>query len=54
MLFRSKYGVSWQVVIRDLADMVGDPDSARSARAMTALLQMKKLDIGALKRAYGD
>jgi predicted 3-demethylubiquinone-9 3-methyltransferase (glyoxalase superfamily) len=49
---KDKYGVSWQVVPRALIDMVGDPDSARSERAMTALLQMKKLDIGGLKRAY--
>ncbi len=49
---KDKYGVSWQVVPRVLIDMVGDPDSAGSERAMTAMMQMKKLDIGALKRAY--
>jgi predicted 3-demethylubiquinone-9 3-methyltransferase (glyoxalase superfamily) len=49
---KDKYGVSWQVVPRVLIDMVGDPDSQKSQRAMTAMLQMKKLDIAALKRAY--
>jgi predicted 3-demethylubiquinone-9 3-methyltransferase (glyoxalase superfamily) len=49
---KDKYGVSWQVVPRVLIDMVGDPDSHKSQRAMTAMLQMKKLDIAALKRAY--
>jgi predicted 3-demethylubiquinone-9 3-methyltransferase (glyoxalase superfamily) len=49
---KDKYGVSWQVVPRVLLDMVGDPDSAKSQRAMKAMLQMKKLDIAELKRAY--
>jgi predicted 3-demethylubiquinone-9 3-methyltransferase (glyoxalase superfamily) len=49
---KDKYGVSWQVVPRVLLEMVGDPDSQKSQRAMTAMLGMKKLDIAALKRAY--
>jgi predicted 3-demethylubiquinone-9 3-methyltransferase (glyoxalase superfamily) len=49
---KDKYGVSWQVVPRVLIEMVGDPASQKSQRAMTAMLQMKKLDIAALKRAY--
>jgi predicted 3-demethylubiquinone-9 3-methyltransferase (glyoxalase superfamily) len=32
--------------------MMKDPDTAKSQRAMTALLQMKKLDIAALQRAF--
>jgi predicted 3-demethylubiquinone-9 3-methyltransferase (glyoxalase superfamily) len=32
--------------------MVGDPDSEKSQRAMQAMLQMKKIDIDELKRAY--
>jgi predicted 3-demethylubiquinone-9 3-methyltransferase (glyoxalase superfamily) len=49
---KDKYGVSWQVVPRVLIEMVGDPESEKSQRAMTAMLQMKKIDIAALKRAY--
>jgi predicted 3-demethylubiquinone-9 3-methyltransferase (glyoxalase superfamily) len=49
---KDKYGVSWQIVPSILPDLVKDPDSAKSQRAMTAMLQMKKLDIDALKRAY--
>src|SRR5687767_14646310 len=49
---KDKYGVSWQVVPKALIEMVGDPDSQKSQRAMTAMLQMKKLDIAALKQAY--
>jgi predicted 3-demethylubiquinone-9 3-methyltransferase (glyoxalase superfamily) len=44
--------VSWQIVPSILPEMVGDPDSARSQRAMGAMLTMKKIDIEALKRAF--
>ena len=49
---KDKYGVSWQVVPRALLEMLSDPDTEKSHRAMEAALQMKKLDIDELKRAY--
>lgn len=49
---KDQYGVSWQVVPRVLLEMIDDPDSGKSQRAMAAMLQMKKLDIAELKRAY--
>jgi predicted 3-demethylubiquinone-9 3-methyltransferase (glyoxalase superfamily) len=49
---KDKYGASWQVVPRVLSEMMSDPDAEKSGRAMKAMLQMKKLDIGELKRAY--
>jgi predicted 3-demethylubiquinone-9 3-methyltransferase (glyoxalase superfamily) len=49
---KDRFGVSWQVVPTLLAELVHDHESAASQRAMTALLQMRKLDIQALKRAY--
>jgi len=49
---KDKYGVSWQVVPTVLIEMVGDPDSEKSQRAMMAMLRMKKIDIAALERAY--
>ncbi|TAK41615.1 MAG: VOC family protein [Betaproteobacteria bacterium] len=49
---RDKFGVSWQVVPAALPEMMTDPDARKSGRVMNALLQMKKLDIDALKRAY--
>jgi predicted 3-demethylubiquinone-9 3-methyltransferase (glyoxalase superfamily) len=49
---KDKYGVSWQVVPRVLVEMIADPDSVKSGRAMEAMLQMKKIDIEELKRAY--
>ncbi|KDD70285.1 putative 3-demethylubiquinone-9 3-methyltransferase (glyoxalase superfamily) [Pseudomonas sp. BT76 TE3572] len=49
---KDKFGVSWQIVPVALMDMMKDPDTAKSQRAMTAMLQMKKLDIAALQRAF--
>ena len=49
---KDKFGVSWQIVPSVLSKLIGDPDSEKSERAMQALLQMKKIDIDALQRAY--
>ena len=49
---KDKYGVSWQVVPTALMEMINDADSRKSERVMEALLQMKKIDIDELKRAY--
>lgn len=49
---KDKYGVSWQVVPKVLHEMILDPDAEKSGRVMEAMLKMKKLDIGALERAY--
>jgi len=47
---KDKYGVSWQIVPTALVEMLQDKDAGKSERVMTALLQMKKLDIQALKK----
>ena len=49
---KDKYGVSWQIVPGVLVEMITDPDSAKSQRVMGAMLQMKKIDIDGLRRAY--
>jgi predicted 3-demethylubiquinone-9 3-methyltransferase (glyoxalase superfamily) len=49
---KDKFGVSWQVVPSVLPQLMSGPDPKKSQRAMQALLQMKKLDIAALERAY--
>jgi predicted 3-demethylubiquinone-9 3-methyltransferase (glyoxalase superfamily) len=49
---KDKYSVSWQIVPTVLIDMVSDPTSEKSRRAMAAVLQMKKIDIAELERAY--
>jgi predicted 3-demethylubiquinone-9 3-methyltransferase (glyoxalase superfamily) len=49
---KDKYGLSWQVVPTGMVEMLNDPDRAKADRAMQAMLQMKKLDIAAIRRAY--
>jgi predicted 3-demethylubiquinone-9 3-methyltransferase (glyoxalase superfamily) len=51
---QDKYGVSWQIVPAALGEVMQDKDSERTERFMKAMLQMKKLDIGTLMRAYGQ
>jgi predicted 3-demethylubiquinone-9 3-methyltransferase (glyoxalase superfamily) len=49
---KDKFGVSWQIVPAALFEMMSGPDKEKSGRAMRAMLQMKKLDLPALRRAY--
>jgi len=50
---KDQFGVSWQVVPRMLPEMLGDADPAKAQRVMQRMLQMKKLDLAVLERAYG-
>jgi predicted 3-demethylubiquinone-9 3-methyltransferase (glyoxalase superfamily) len=47
-----KFGVSWQVVPRQLAGMLSDNDKAKSGRAMEAMMGMQKLDLAKLQAAF--
>ena len=49
---KDKYGVSWQIIPTILGEMLQDKNGKKSASVMKALLQMGKLDIKTLKRAY--
>jgi len=51
---QDKFGVSWQIVPAVLPAMMSGADAAATQRAMAALLQMKKLDIALLERAYNN
>ena len=51
---RDKYGVSWQIIPTALGKMKQDKDPEKSTRVMKAMLQMKKIDINALKQAYAQ
>lgn len=48
---KDRYGLSWQVVPSGMEDVLRDPDPDRARRAMTAMLQMVKLDIEAVRAA---
>jgi predicted 3-demethylubiquinone-9 3-methyltransferase (glyoxalase superfamily) len=51
---KDRYGLSWQVVPSILPRLMTDPDPRRADRVMAALLQMTKLDIATLERAYAN
>ena len=51
---KDKYGVSWQIVPIILIKILKDKDSEKSQRVMKAMLQMHKLDISILKKAYAE
>jgi predicted 3-demethylubiquinone-9 3-methyltransferase (glyoxalase superfamily) len=48
---KDRYGVSWQIIPTRLPELLADPDTERSERAMRAMLQMTKLDIPTMERA---
>ena len=49
---KDKFGLSWQIVPTVLGTMLQDADPAKSQRVMKAMLQMTKIDIEGLRRAY--
>src|SRR5919202_594671 len=48
---RGRFGLPWQVVPKEAAELFADEDSERAARAMKAMFGMKKLDLATLKQA---
>ncbi len=49
---KDKYGLSWQIVPTVLGELLQSEDAEKANRAMEAMLQMGKLDIAGLRRAY--
>lgn len=48
---KDRFGLSWQIIPVALSELLNDPDAAKAQRAMAAMLQMKKIDIAALRAA---
>ena len=48
---KDRFGLSWQIVPRELNEMVDDPDQDRARRAMEAMLKMGKIEVEELRRA---
>jgi predicted 3-demethylubiquinone-9 3-methyltransferase (glyoxalase superfamily) len=48
---KDRYGLSWQIVPAALGQMLGDPDPTKAQNVMQAMLQMRKRDAAALRRA---
>lgn len=49
---KDRYGLSWQIIPKALMQYLRDPDPAKAKRSMDAMLQMRKIDVEGLKKAY--
>jgi predicted 3-demethylubiquinone-9 3-methyltransferase (glyoxalase superfamily) len=49
---KDKYGVSWQIIPTALMEMLQDKNAEKSKRVMEAMLQMRRIDIKALRQTY--
>lgn len=49
---KDRFGLSWQIVPKDMSSYIAGPDKAGANRAMQAMMKMRKLDIGAIAAAY--
>ena len=49
---KDKFGISWQVTPTEMGAYLGGPDTEGRQRATQAMLQMKKIDLAAMKNAY--
>jgi predicted 3-demethylubiquinone-9 3-methyltransferase (glyoxalase superfamily) len=49
---KDRFGLSWQVIPRQLGEILGSPDAEGSRRAMEAMLKMTKIDVAGLRRAF--
>lgn len=49
---KDKFGLSWQIVPTRLGELLKDEDSEKANRVMKAMLQMKKIEIDELEKAY--
>ena len=48
---KDRYGLSWQIVPRQLTRLITDADPVRAKRAFDAMMRMKRIDIAAIERA---
>ncbi len=49
---KDRFGLSWQVIPREMVDMLNGPDAEAAERTMKAMLEMTKIDVGQLRKAY--
>lgn len=49
---KDRYGLSWQVFPAAVMDMLQDRDRKKADRVMQAIMEMRKMDLAALERAY--
>jgi predicted 3-demethylubiquinone-9 3-methyltransferase (glyoxalase superfamily) len=48
---KDRFGLSWQIVPRQLTRLLADPDREKARRAFQAMMEMKRIDIAEIERA---
>jgi predicted 3-demethylubiquinone-9 3-methyltransferase (glyoxalase superfamily) len=51
---KDRFGLSWQIVPREMGALLGDPDPDKARRAMEAMLRMTKIDLVEMRRAMAS
>ena len=51
---KDKFGLSWQIIPRQLGEWMGDPDPVKAQRVVQAMLKMNKIIIADLEKAYNQ
>lgn len=49
---KDKFGLWWQIVPKQLGELMGDPDQAKAQRVVQAMLKMQKIIVADLEKAY--
>lgn len=49
---KDKFGLSWQIIPKQLGELMGDSDPVKAKRVVNAMLQMHKIDVAGLQKAY--
>lgn len=49
---KDKYGLSWQIIPKQLMRLMGDKDQQKAQRVMQAMLKMRKIIVADLEKAY--
>ena len=51
---KDKYGLSWQIIPKQLGELMGDPDPEKAQRVLQAMLKMQKIIVADLQKAYNQ
>ena len=51
---KDKFGLSWQIIPKQLGELMNDPDPEKSQRVVQAMLKMQKIIVADLERAYNN
>jgi predicted 3-demethylubiquinone-9 3-methyltransferase (glyoxalase superfamily) len=51
---KDKFGLSWQIIPKQLGELMTDPNPAKANAVMQAMLKMVKIDVAELEKAHAE